>query len=101
MPVKRPLTRILKRFGGIDVLVNNAGITQRSAFVDTDIAVFERVMAVNFFGSLYCTKAAIHSLIQRKGTDHRQRKHRRHRAASGSNRIQRQQTCPARTFYIP
>jgi len=59
--------QILDHFGGIDVLVNNAGITQRGAFVDTDIAVFEKVMAVNFFGSLYCTKAAIHSLIERKG----------------------------------
>ena len=54
-------------FGGIDVLVNNAGITQRGAFMDTDIGVFEKVMAVNFFGSLYCTKAAIHSLVQRQG----------------------------------
>ncbi len=59
--------RIIHRFGGIDVLVNNAGITQRSAFVDTDLQVFERVMAINFFGSLYCTKAAIHSLIARRG----------------------------------
>ena len=59
--------QVLDHFGGIDVLVTNAGITQRSAFVDTDIAVFEKVMAVNFFGSLYCTKAAIHSLIERKG----------------------------------
>lgn len=63
----RAIGQILDHFDGIDVLVNNAGITQRGAFVDTDVAVFEKVMAVNFFGSLYCTKAAIHSLIQRKG----------------------------------
>ena len=56
-----------KRFGGVDVLFNNAGITQRSAFVETRVEVFERVMAVNFFGALYCTKAAIDSLIRRRG----------------------------------
>ena len=59
--------QIIDRYGGIDVLFNNAGITQRGSFVDTDISVFEKVMAVNFFGSLYCTKAAIQSLIQRRG----------------------------------
>jgi NAD(P)-dependent dehydrogenase (short-subunit alcohol dehydrogenase family) len=59
--------QIIDHYGGIDVLFNNAGITQRGAFVDTDIPVFEKVMAINFFGSVYCTKAAIHSLIHRKG----------------------------------
>jgi len=59
--------KVIDRYGGIDVLINNAGITQRGAFVDTRLSVFEKVMAVNFFGSLYCTKAAIQSLIQRKG----------------------------------
>ena len=61
------ISRVLRHYGGIDVLINNAGITQRGAFVETDTAVFEKVMAVNFFGSLYCTKAAIESLIERKG----------------------------------
>ena len=57
----------IDRFGGIDVLFNNAGITQRGAFVDTDLSVYRRVMEVNFFGSLNCTKAAIDSLIARRG----------------------------------
>lgn len=61
------IEQVIARCGGIDVLVNNAGITQRSAFVDTKISVYRQVMDVNFFGSLHCTKAAINSLIKRKG----------------------------------
>ncbi len=63
----KAMEQIMGHYGGIDVLINNAGITQRGPFVDTEIAVFEKVMAVNFFGSLYCTKAAIESLVERKG----------------------------------
>lgn len=58
---------ILDLFGGIDILVNNAGITQRSAFIHTQATVFHQVMAVNFFGALYCTQGAINSLIERRG----------------------------------
>jgi NAD(P)-dependent dehydrogenase (short-subunit alcohol dehydrogenase family) len=58
---------ILHRFGGIDVLINNAGVTQISLFRDTPVSVLRRVMEVNFFGSLHCTKAALGSLIERKG----------------------------------
>ena len=61
------IDQVIEQHGGIDVLVNNAGITQRSAFVDTDVSVYRKVMEVNFFGSLYCTKAAIGSLIERQG----------------------------------
>lgn len=61
------IRRAIERFGGIDVLVNNAGITQRGPFIETAIPVFRRVMEVNFFGSLYCTKAAIASLVERRG----------------------------------
>ena len=64
---RRAIDQVLQKFGGIDVLVNNAGITQRSAFADTSADVFRRVMDVNFFGSLYCTRFALPSLIENQG----------------------------------
>jgi len=44
----RIMKEIIGLYGAIDVLVNNAGITQRSAFVDMRISVYRRVMEVNF-----------------------------------------------------
>jgi len=62
------INAIVEHYGAIDILVNNAGITQRSAFVDTRIDVYRRVMDVNFFGSLHCTKYAIASIVARRGS---------------------------------
>ena len=61
------LRAVADRFGGIDVLINNAGITHRSAFAATEVEVVRRVMRVNFFGAVHCTKAALPSLIERRG----------------------------------
>lgn len=58
---------VRKRWGGVDVLVNNAGLVHRSSFRDTEVDVFRRVMEVNYFGSLNVTKAALESLISRRG----------------------------------
>jgi NAD(P)-dependent dehydrogenase (short-subunit alcohol dehydrogenase family) len=65
--VERATAQIVEKLGGIDVLINNAGAVHRSAFADTDVAVFRKVMEVNFFGSLYCAKAALDSLKTNRG----------------------------------
>jgi NAD(P)-dependent dehydrogenase (short-subunit alcohol dehydrogenase family) len=56
-----------RAFGGIDLLLNNAGISHRSAFARTAPAVIRRVMEVNFFGAMHCTHAALADLIARRG----------------------------------
>jgi len=58
----------IKAFGGIDILINNAGISMRALLKDASLEVIRRVMDVNFFGAVYCTKYALPSLIERKGT---------------------------------
>ena len=65
--VGEAVAKVAADFGRIDVLVNNAGVSHRSTFAETDLEVFQRVMAVNYFGALNCTKAVLPSLIARHG----------------------------------
>lgn len=58
----------IKTFGGIDILINNAGISMRALVKDAEIEVIKKVMEVNFFGTVYCTKLALDSIIKNKGT---------------------------------
>ena len=55
------------RFGSLDVLVANAGISHRSAFAATGLDVIRRVMEVNFFGAVNCTAAALPQLLASRG----------------------------------
>ncbi len=64
---RKAMDTVIDTFGGIDVLINNAGITLRESFIHTRMAAYRRVMEVNFFGALHCTRAASRSLIRRKG----------------------------------
>jgi UDP-glucose 4-epimerase len=61
------VARASASFGGVDVLIANAGITHLSLFRDTEIDVIRRVMEVNFFGAVHCTAAALPSLVRRRG----------------------------------
>lgn len=58
----------LTTFGRIDVLVNNAGISMRALFSDLDLDVLHKVMDVNFWGTVYCTKYALPAILQSKGS---------------------------------
>jgi short-subunit dehydrogenase len=58
----------IKTFGGIDILINNAGISMRAELNELDVDVIRKVMDINFFGVVYCTKYALQSLKERKGT---------------------------------
>ena len=64
---ERAMGEVMRNWGRIDVLVNNAGITHRSAYRRTDPAVTRRVMEVNFFGSVHCTRAALDALLASHG----------------------------------
>lgn len=65
--VEQCVNQAIEQFGGIDVLINNAGVTHRSLFAHTTREVFKRVMAINYFGAVHCTQAALPSLIERHG----------------------------------
>ena len=58
----------LQVFGGIDIIINNAGISMRALLKDASTEVIRNVMEINFFGVVYCTKYALDSIIQRKGS---------------------------------
>ncbi len=58
----------ISQFGGIDILINNAGIVMRALLKDADVDIFKKVMEINYFGTVYCTKLALDSILERKGT---------------------------------
>jgi short-subunit dehydrogenase len=65
---KNFIEKTIEQFSGIDVLINNAGISMRALFKDTDLATLKKVMDINFWGTVYCTKYALDSITNNKGT---------------------------------
>ena len=62
------MEKVVNNFGGIDVLVNNAGISMRALFYDLDLTDFKKLMDINFYGTIYCTKHALKYILERKGS---------------------------------
>ena len=62
------IEQTIKQFGKIDVLINNAGISMRALFNTLDLEVINKVMQINFWGLVYCTKYALPYLLASKGS---------------------------------
>ena len=58
----------VKRFGKIDILINNAGISMRALFSEVELDVIRKVMEINFFGVLYATRYCLPEIMRNKGS---------------------------------
>ncbi len=65
---KKLIEETVKHFGSIDILICNAGISMRALFEDVELNVLRKVMEVNFWGTVNCTKYAIPYLLKSKGS---------------------------------
>ncbi|MBU6325778.1 MAG: SDR family oxidoreductase, partial [Bacteroidetes bacterium] len=65
---RRLIHETVSHFGQIDVLINNAGISMRALLRDLHTDVLRQVMDTNFWGTVYCTHAALPYLLERKGS---------------------------------
>lgn len=62
--VQQAFDKVLKEFGQLDGLVNNAGITKDQLLLRMKVADFEQVLDVNLKGTFLCTKLAVKAMMK-------------------------------------
>ena len=65
---KHLIDTAVSAFGGIDVMICNAGLSMRALFDDCDLKVLHKLMDVNFWGTVNCTKYALPWLQKSRGS---------------------------------
>lgn len=65
---KKLMDAAIEHFSTIDILICNAGISMRALFDDVDLSVLKRLMDVNFWGAVYCTKYALPHIQASRGS---------------------------------
>ncbi|WP_284461201.1 SDR family oxidoreductase [Chryseobacterium sp.] len=59
--------KAIEKFGKIDILINNAGLSQRSLAMETDIEIDKHLMEVDYLGTVALTKAVVPYMIRNGG----------------------------------
>lgn len=65
---KQLINATIQQFGAIHILINNAGNSMRAVFAEVDLNVLKTLMDLNFWGTVYCTKYAMHEILKNKGS---------------------------------
>ncbi|MCD6575168.1 SDR family NAD(P)-dependent oxidoreductase, partial [Candidatus Aerophobetes bacterium] len=64
--VNESVNKVLRDYGKIDFLVNNAGITSRYFFTEIPVQIWKKTIDVNLTGAFLCCKAVVPSMIKQK-----------------------------------
>jgi dehydrogenase/reductase SDR family member 7B len=62
------VNKTIQKYGKIDILINNAGMSMRAMFEDCDLKVIKSLMDINFWGTVYATKYALPHIKASKGS---------------------------------
>lgn len=65
---ERVVANTIEKYGRIDTLICNAGITMRALFEELDLSVFKQVIDINFWGTVFICKAALPHILESKGS---------------------------------
>jgi 2-hydroxycyclohexanecarboxyl-CoA dehydrogenase len=61
--VEAMVREVMDRFGRVDVLVNNAGWDKVQPFLESNESDWEKVIAINLYGTLHCCKAVLPVMV--------------------------------------
>jgi 3-oxoacyl-[acyl-carrier protein] reductase len=67
--VTAAITKVKEELGGVDILINNAGIAKFGGFMDLDPAEWKQMIDVNLMGVYNATRAVLPDLIEQKSGD--------------------------------
>jgi short-subunit dehydrogenase len=65
--IKNAANTVINKIGGLDLLINNGGISQRELASKTDLEVDKKIMSINYFGNIALTKAVLPSMLENGG----------------------------------